>query len=114
MAVCATTLALIAAGAWLMPGQHAPVGTVAGGAIFAVLAMLGARYVAFAVRQRSRPRQDGSQDHNLRAGSAGGQLLHRLAGQRGSEYRPVPCWTTTPRSGGCGSTASPCLAIAPG
>ena len=90
MAVCATTLALIAAGAWLMPGQHAPVGTVAGGAVFAVLAMLGARYVAFAVRQRSRaPAGTAVKIIIFGAGSAGGQLLHRLAGQRGSEYRPV-------------------------
>jgi len=90
MAACATGLALIAAGTWLVPGQRAPLETVAGGALFAVPAMLGARYVAFAVRQRSRaPARSAVKIIIFGAGSAGSQLAHRLAGQPGAEYRPV-------------------------
>jgi FlaA1/EpsC-like NDP-sugar epimerase len=90
MAACAAALALITAGSWLVPGQRAPLATVAGGALFAAVAMLGARYVAFAARQRSRaPARTAIKIIIFGAGSAGSQLVHRLAGQRGSEYRPV-------------------------
>lgn len=56
----------------LVAGQHALPGTVLGGAAFAVVAMLGARYVAFAARLRSRPPgPDGREDHRLRGGGRG-------------------------------------------
>lgn len=90
MSAGATALSLSAAGAWLMPGQRAPLDTVARAAIFAVLAMLGARYLAYAARQRSRaPARAAVKIIIFGAGSAGCQLVHRLAGQRGSEYQPV-------------------------
>jgi hypothetical protein len=57
--VCAAALmtcaTLAAATTFVIPGQQAPLATVAGAAVFAVLAMLGARYVLFAVRQRIPP-----------------------------------------------------------
>jgi FlaA1/EpsC-like NDP-sugar epimerase len=90
MATCAAALALLAAGNWLVPGQKAQLDTVAGGAFFAALAMLGTRYVTFAARQRSRaPAHTAEKIIIFGAGSAGSQLIDRLAGQRGSEYRPV-------------------------
>jgi hypothetical protein len=49
-----TALSAGTAGLVLIPGQRAPLQTAAGGAGIALLAMLGARYMAFAVRQRSR------------------------------------------------------------
>ena len=90
MAACGTTLILAVAGGAAVPGQRAPLATVAGAALFAVPAMLGARYVAFAVRQRSRAAASSAVKVIVfGAGSAGTQLVHRLAGQPGSEYRPV-------------------------
>jgi len=89
-AACGTTLMLAVAGSAAIPGQRAPLATVAGAALFAVPAMLGARYVAFAVRQRSRAAASSAVKVIIfGAGSAGTQLAHRLAGQQGSEYRPV-------------------------
>ena len=49
-----TCTLLAALTTFLVSGQHAPLATVAGGAVFAVLAMLGARYILFAARQRIR------------------------------------------------------------
>src|SRR5260370_7079902 len=52
--------------------------------------MVGAGYVAFDVRQRSRaPARSAVKIIIFGAGSAGSQLAHRLAGQPGAEYRPV-------------------------
>ncbi len=74
----------------LVAGQHALPGTVLGGAAFAVVAMLGARYVAFAARLRSRPPAPTAVKIIVfGAGDAGTQLIHRLAAQSGAAYRPV-------------------------
>src|ERR1700735_5654384 len=62
---------------FLVPGQRAPVATVAGGAVFAVLAMLGARYVLFAARQRIRTSASAAAVKIIvfGAGAAGSQLV---------------------------------------
>jgi FlaA1/EpsC-like NDP-sugar epimerase len=75
-----------------IPGQQAPLKTVAGGAMFAVLAMLGARYVLFAVRQRVRasaPTATAVKVIVFGAGAAGSQLIQSLVTQPQSPYRPV-------------------------
>src|ERR1039458_1406623 len=73
-----------------IPGQRAPLETAAGGAAAALLAMLGARYVAFAARQRSRaPASSAVKIIIFGAGSAGTQLVQQLTGQPDAEYRPV-------------------------
>ena len=51
-----TACCLAVAGLTLVTGRRTLAETVLGGAAFAVVAMLGARYVAFAARLRSRPR----------------------------------------------------------
>ena len=85
-----TSLCLLAAGLLLIPGQHAPLETAAGAAAIALLAMLGARYAAFAVRQRSRtPASSAEKIIVFGAGSAGAQLVQQLIGQHNAEYRPV-------------------------
>jgi len=76
----------------VIPGQQAPLATVAGGAVFAVLAMLGARYVLFAVRQRVRasaPSTTAVKVIVFGAGAAGSQLIHSLLSQPEPQYRPV-------------------------
>jgi FlaA1/EpsC-like NDP-sugar epimerase len=95
--VCAaalmTCVSLAALTTFLVPGQQAPLATVAGAAVFAVLAMLGARYVLFAVRQRIRtPASSASTAVKVivfGAGAAGSQLVHSLLAQAKAEYRPV-------------------------
>ncbi len=90
LAACGTALSLAAASSYLIPGQRAPLATVAGSAVLALPAMLAARYLVFAVRQRSRAAASSAVKVIVfGAGSAGTQLVHRLAGQHGSEYRPV-------------------------
>ena len=85
-----TTCCLAVIGPALVPGQRALPGTVLGGAAFAVVAMLGARYVAFAARLRSRPPAPTAEKIIVfGAGDAGTQLIHRLAAQSGAAYRPV-------------------------
>ena len=60
------------------------------GAAFAVAAMLGARYVAFAARQRSRPPAPTAEKIIVfGAGDAGAMLIYRLAMQPDAAYRPV-------------------------
>jgi FlaA1/EpsC-like NDP-sugar epimerase len=64
--------------------------TVLGGAVFAVVAMLSARYVAFVARLRSRPpASTATKIIIFGAGYAGAQLIRRLATQDGASYRPV-------------------------
>jgi FlaA1/EpsC-like NDP-sugar epimerase len=64
--------------------------TVVGGAMLAVVAMLGARYVVFAARLRSRPpAPTATKIVVFGAGDAGAQLIDRLATQSGAAYRPV-------------------------
>lgn len=85
-----TTCCLVVIGPVLVAGQRALPGTVLGGAALAVVAMLGARYVAFAARLRSRPPAPTAVKIIVfGAGDAGTQLIHRLATQSGAAYRPV-------------------------
>jgi FlaA1/EpsC-like NDP-sugar epimerase len=91
-AALATFGCLTALTTLLIRGQRAPLATVAGGAIFAVLAMLGARYVLFAVRQRVRasvPSTTAVRVIVFGAGAAGSQLIHSLLTQPEPQYRPV-------------------------
>jgi FlaA1/EpsC-like NDP-sugar epimerase len=91
-AAVGTCLALAALTMFVIPGQHAPLATVAGATVFAVLAMLGARYVLFAVRQRIRTpatAQAAVKVIVFGAGEAGSQLVHSLLTQPDAEYRPV-------------------------
>jgi FlaA1/EpsC-like NDP-sugar epimerase len=74
-----------------VPGEHAPLETVAGGTVFALLAMLGARHMLCAVRQRSR-RGDSSAAEKIivfGAGEAGTQLVNSLMTKPTAPYRPV-------------------------
>ena len=83
-----TTCCLAVVG--LVTGRRALAETVLGGAVFAVVAILGARYAVFAVRQRSRPAAPTAVKIIVfGAGDAGTQLIHRLATQGGAAYRPV-------------------------
>ncbi len=89
-AACATGLLVAVTGPLFMPGRQAQLATVAGAAAFALPAMLGARYVAFAAQDRSRaPASSAVKIIIFGAGSAGTQLVHRLMGQPDSEYQPV-------------------------
>jgi FlaA1/EpsC-like NDP-sugar epimerase len=77
---------------FLTNGQHAPLKTIGGGAVFAAAAMLGARYVVFAVRQRRAAPAPAGTDVKIivfGAGEAGSKLIHSLVTRRQSEYRPV-------------------------
>ena len=90
LAAGGTALILALPGSLLIPGQREPLATVMGAVLVALPAMLGARYVVFAVLQRSRAAASSAVKVIVfGAGSAGTQFVHRLAGQRGSEYRPV-------------------------
>jgi FlaA1/EpsC-like NDP-sugar epimerase len=87
-----TCVSLAALTTFLVPGQQAPLATVAGAAVFAVLAALGARYVLFAVRQRIRTPLTTATAVKVivfGAGSAGTQLVHSLLRHPDAEYRPV-------------------------
>ncbi len=85
-----TTCCLVVIGPALVPGQRALPGTILGGAAIAVVAMLGARYAAFAARVRSRPAAPTAvRIIVFGAGDAGTQLIHRLSTQSGAAYRPV-------------------------
>jgi hypothetical protein len=92
-----TACGLAVSGLALVTGQRALAATVLGGAAVAVVAMLAARYVVSAARVRSRPpAATATKIIVFGAGGAGAQLIHRLSTQPS---------TTTPRRGGCGSTA---------
>jgi FlaA1/EpsC-like NDP-sugar epimerase len=90
-AALGTCASLAALTTFLIRGQRAPLATVAGGAVFAVLAMLGARYVLFAARQRVRSRASAAAVKIIvfGAGEAGTQLAHSLVTEPDPEYRPV-------------------------
>jgi FlaA1/EpsC-like NDP-sugar epimerase len=84
------TACLMVTGLALVTRQPALPETVVGGAILAVVAMLGARYVVFATRLRSRPpAPTATKIVVFGAGDAGAQLIDRLATQSGAAYRPV-------------------------
>jgi FlaA1/EpsC-like NDP-sugar epimerase len=81
---------LTVTGLTLVTRQPALPETVLGGAVFAVVAMLGARYVAFVARLRSRPpAPTATKIIVFGAGYAGAQLIRRLATQYCAAYRPV-------------------------
>jgi len=89
-AACATALALAVLGGALVPGQRAAMLTVVGGAVFALLAMVGVRYLVIAERQWARlTASSGVKIIVFGAGSAGAQLVQSLARQPAAEYRPV-------------------------
>ena len=86
----ATAFALAVLGGHLVPGQRAPLHTVVGGTVFALLAMVGARHMVTAGRQWSRMATSaGVKVIVFGAGDAGAQLVHSLAHQPGAEYQPV-------------------------
>jgi FlaA1/EpsC-like NDP-sugar epimerase len=85
-----TACCLAAAGRLLVAGQRALPGTILCGSAFALVAMLGARYVAFTARLRSRPPAPTAVKIIVfGAGAAGAQLISRLAAQPGAPYQPV-------------------------
>ena len=87
---CGTALVLAVLGGSILPGQHAPLHTVVGGALLALLAMVGARYMVVATRQSTRPRRSpGVQIIIFGAGAAGAALAHSLARNPSAPYRPV-------------------------
>ena len=74
----------------LISGQHAALQAVAGSTMFALLAMLGARYMLFAVRQHGRRSVAATVNVIVfGAGEAGSMLVWRLKGEPHSAYRPV-------------------------
>ncbi len=91
LAACAGGCLLAVFGPLLLAGQRAPLRTVAGGLAVALLAMLTARYVLFAVRRGSRAPASATAEKVIvfGAGDAGTQLVHSLLGQPDSSYRPV-------------------------
>ena len=90
MATCVMVLFLALLGPRLVTGQHAALQAVAGSAMFALLAMLGARYVLFAVNQRARRSAMATVNVIVfGAGDAGSMLIWRLNREPNSAYRPV-------------------------
>jgi FlaA1/EpsC-like NDP-sugar epimerase len=92
VAAFATGVVLIVLTAVLLPGQREAMRTVAGGSALAMLAMLGARYVLFASRQRSgaaAPAPSAVRVIVFGAGAAGAMLVRRLIQQPAAEYLPV-------------------------
>jgi FlaA1/EpsC-like NDP-sugar epimerase len=90
MTTCVMALFLALAGPRLVAGQQAALQAVAGSAMFALLAMLGARYVLFAVRQRARRSAVATVNVIVfGAGDAGSMLIWRLNREPNSAYRPV-------------------------
>ena len=85
LATCCLTAGALTLGA----GRRALPETALGAA-FAVAAMLGARYIVFVARLRSRPPAPTAEKIIVfGAGDAGTQLIRRLAKQPGAAYRPV-------------------------
>ena len=76
---------------WVLVWGHRAVPETLMGAGFALVAMLGARYVAFAARQqRSRPPAPTAEKIIVfGAGDAGAMLIYRLATQPDAAYQPV-------------------------
>jgi FlaA1/EpsC-like NDP-sugar epimerase len=90
IAGCGLALALAIVGALLIPGQRAALATISGATAFAVPAMLGARYVLFATRQRCRPGTPaGVKVIVFGAGDAGAILIARLTREPAPAYHPV-------------------------
>jgi FlaA1/EpsC-like NDP-sugar epimerase len=90
MATCVMGLFLALVGPRLVAGQQAAPQAVAGSAMFALLAMLGARYLLFAVHQRARRSAMATVNVIVfGAGDAGSMLIWRLNREPNSAYRPV-------------------------
>ena len=90
MAACVMALFLAVISPRLISGQHAALQAVAGSAMFALLAMLGARYMLFAVRQHGRRSVTATVNVIVfGAGEAGSMLVWRLKREPHSAYRPV-------------------------
>jgi FlaA1/EpsC-like NDP-sugar epimerase len=90
VATALMTVALTAASSLLVGGQQAALATVVGGALFALLAMGGARYVMCAVRQLRRQRATAdTRVIVFGAGDAGTMLISRLLAEPDAAYRPV-------------------------
>ena len=90
LATCVMALFLALISPQLISGQQAALQAVTGSAMFALLAMLGARYVLFAVRQRVRRSATATVNVIVfGAGDAGSTLIYRLKREPHSTYRPV-------------------------
>jgi FlaA1/EpsC-like NDP-sugar epimerase len=90
MAACVMALFLAVISPRLISGQHAALQAVAGSTMFALLAMLGARYMLFAVRQHGRRSVVAAVNVIVfGAGEAGSMLVWRLKREPHSAYRPV-------------------------
>jgi FlaA1/EpsC-like NDP-sugar epimerase len=90
MSACTMALFLALVSPALVTGQRTALLTVAGGAVFATPAMLGGRYLVFAVCQRSRkPTSEAVDVIVFGAGDAGSILISRLTHELDSVYRPV-------------------------
>src|ERR1700680_305082 len=90
MACGGMALSLAVVGPALLAGQRAGLATVAGGALFALPAMLGGRYVLYTVRQRSRaPALAATKITVFGAGDAGSILVRKLTCQPAAQYQPV-------------------------
>jgi FlaA1/EpsC-like NDP-sugar epimerase len=90
MAACVMALFLALISPRLISGQQAALQAVAGSTMCALLAMLGSRYMLFAVRQRAR--RSAAATVNVivfGAGEAGSMLVWRLKREPHSAYRPV-------------------------
>ena len=90
MATCVMALFLALISPRLVSGQQAALQAVTGSAMFALLAMLGARYALFAVRQHVRRSATATVNVIVfGAGDAGSRLIERLKREPHATYRPV-------------------------
>ena len=90
LAAALVACCLMLAGPVLTSSRRIGPQTVLGGAALALVAMLGARYVAFAARLRSRPPAPTAVKIIVfGAGYAGAQLIRRLTTQSDAAYQPV-------------------------
>jgi FlaA1/EpsC-like NDP-sugar epimerase len=90
VAAALTACCLVVVAPLLPAGQRALLETVALGAMLALAAMLGARYVDYAARLRARPSAGTAVKVIVfGAGDAGAMLIQRLATQSNAAYRPV-------------------------
>jgi FlaA1/EpsC-like NDP-sugar epimerase len=90
MACCGMAVSLAVLGFVLSASTRAGLETVVGAALFALPAMLGGRYVLFAVRHRSRPPATATTKIIIfGAGEAGSMLVRHLRWEPDAQYRPV-------------------------
>jgi FlaA1/EpsC-like NDP-sugar epimerase len=90
LAAALVACCLVLAGPMLTSSQRVRPQIVVVGAALALVAMLGARYVAFAARLRSRPPAPAAVKIIVfGAGEAGAQLIRRLTSQSDVAYQPV-------------------------